>query len=181
MMLGGPLDPAECVIRAGQYGYALVDADEYDRIRQHVWRAAGGYMKAEIDGVWVLMHHFVLPPPPGFVVDHINHVKLDNRKCNLRVCTPTQNLFNRLPVGRTSQFRGVSLDKKTGKWKAGISRNSKWKHLGYYSTETEAAQAYNEVAIEYHGEFATLNDVETGTIATRRLSLHQRIGNSKQS
>jgi len=31
--------------------------------------------------------------------------------------------------------------------------------LGYYITKEEAAQAYNEAALKYHGEFALLNKI----------------------
>lgn len=33
------------------------------------------------------------------------------------------------------------------------------KFLGQYSSEEEAAEAYNNAAAKYHGEFARLNDL----------------------
>lgn len=43
----------------------------------------------------LFMHHMVLAPGPGEMVDHINGNKLDNRRCNLRIATRSQNGLNR--------------------------------------------------------------------------------------
>jgi hypothetical protein len=42
---------------------------------------------------------------------------------------------------------------------ARIGLNGKIIHIGYFTSEVEAAKAYNEKAIEYYGEFANLNKV----------------------
>lgn len=41
------------------------------------------------------LHRFIVNCPKGKVVDHINHDKNDNRRCNLRICTQKENLRNR--------------------------------------------------------------------------------------
>ena len=65
--------------------------------------------------VYLKMHHAILgKPPQGYVVDHINGNRLDNRRCNLRFVTHQQNAFNtrkhRVENG-TSRFKGVSYMK----------------------------------------------------------------------
>ena len=65
-------------------------------------------------------------------VDHINHNTLDNRKCNLRVVTKSQNTMNQ-------NFKGVS--KYGCKWYAHIKINQKMLNLGYYLDEEEALYA----------------------------------------
>ena len=67
---------------------------------------------------------------------------------------------------KTSQYRGVDYDihadaGKNGKrWRAQICVNYKKIGLGRFSTEIEAALAYNDAASHYFGERAKLNEVE---------------------
>lgn len=62
---------------------------------------------------------------------------------------------------RTSIYVGVSFAKHANKWKAQIkpSKNKSNKHIGYFTTELEAAEAYNDAAKKFHGEFATINKI----------------------
>ncbi len=103
----------------------------------------------------------------GLEVDHINHSRLDNRKANLRPATRGENQWN-VPKLRTNStgYKGVSLDKRRGKYIAQIRLNEKHVHLGQYLTPEAAALAYNRAAREHHGEFAYLNRVKLalGTI-----------------
>jgi hypothetical protein len=90
-------------------------------------------------------------------IDHINCVKSDNRIANLRPCTKSANGQNtRKRPNLTSQYKGVSLRRLTGKWKAGIDAGGRKLHLGYYDTQEAAYAAYCEAARKHHGEFARL-------------------------
>ena len=62
-------------------------------------------------------------------------------------------------IGRktSSQYKGVTLEKKSGKWIAQIRIDGKRKYLGIFTSEEEAAMAYDLKAEEAHGEFAVLN------------------------
>lgn len=86
--------------------------------------------------------------------DHKDNNTQNNKLDNLRQATRQQNLFN-----QKSELKGVSLDKRRGKWKSYITVNYKQKWLGYFETQHEAALAYNSAATEYFGEFANLNEV----------------------
>lgn len=90
-------------------------------------------------------------------IDHINHNGLDNRKTNIRMCTPAQNMKNMTSDRGTSKYKGVSWRECYHKWVAQIGVDNKKVHIGHYSDEKEAAIAYNEAAKKYFGEFALLN------------------------
>lgn len=55
------------------------------------------------------------------------------------------------PVKASSEFKGVSWNKEKKKWRAGITVLGKYKHIGYYGKEEEAARAYDETVKELFG------------------------------
>ncbi len=91
------------------------------------------------------------------LIDHKNMNGLDNRKCNLRICTHSQNGMNREGQGGSSIYKGVCWNNNYQKWRAQIKLNYKLIHLGDFNNEIEAAKAYNVAAKKYFGEFAWLN------------------------
>lgn len=107
----------------------------------------------------ILMHRQILNAPPGLLVDHSNTNSLDNRRSNLRLATPSQNSCNsRRDKSKTySRYRGVSFCKRKQKWFAAIRNQGRKLWLGYFDNEIDAALAYNQAAIKYHGDFARLN------------------------
>ena len=93
-------------------------------------------------------------------VDHVNGNALDNRRCNLRLCSHAENGCNyHCRSGRryTSVFKGVSWYKRYGKWVARITVGRRLMFLGYFADERAAAMAYNAAAERLHGAFACLN------------------------
>lgn len=91
-------------------------------------------------------------------VDHASGDRLDNRRVNLRPCTHAENQRNQGPSSRNaSGYKGVSLYKRDGTYRASIAAHGRRRHLGYYSNPVEAARAYDAAARELHGEFARTN------------------------
>ena len=119
-----------------------------------------GYVMIQLNKETKLMLHRAILGEVEYFVDHINGNKLDNRKCNLRQATKNQNEHNTpMRATNTSGYKGVSWAKQNKKWQAQITVNSKHKHLGFHTTKEAAARAYNRAALEYHGEFAYLNEI----------------------
>ena len=93
-----------------------------------------------VHGVW-----------PKDQIDHINHVKTDNRMVNLREVTRSENQKNRtLNVGSKSGVAGVRWRKQMGKWESNIRVNGKDLYLGCYASK-EKAIARREMANILHG------------------------------
>ena len=150
--------------------FALVDDEDYEELSQYRWNAQK-WMRSRITyaqrsvradgkrGV-VLMHRQVMDAAKGSRVDHINHNGLDNRRCNLRFCTHSQNLHNsRKQKGTTSKYKGVIWDNQGNRWRAGASFKGKTVFLGSFHDEESAARAYNDWLAENAPEFGTFNDV----------------------
>jgi len=142
--------------------FALVDDRDYEELSKHKWYYEHGYARRDYQIAGkrhrVYMHKLIAGTPDGMHTDHINGDKLDNRAENLRVCSASENQMNsEKNKNSSSKYKGVSFYKRDEKWQAGIMLNRKDIYLGRFTSEIEAAKAYNEAAINYFGEFAKLN------------------------
>jgi hypothetical protein len=96
-------------------------------------------------------------------VRHVNGDPLDCRRANLVVRTPKQRARNARKMkainGRTptSQFKGVHWETQTKAWRARIRIDGKTRNLGRFGDQVAAAQAYDEAARKWFGEYAWLN------------------------
>lgn len=83
---------------------------------------------------------------------------------NCRWVTKQQNSFNRSGKRTAkSKYKGVCIrnDNQQKPYRARIMINKKAINIGNFKTETEAAIAYNQKAIELFGEYAFLNEIDT--------------------
>ena len=80
------------------------------------------------------------------VVNHIDLDKTNNKLDNLEIVTNREN-SNRKHLKSTSKYIGVHWNKEDKKWKSGIMINGKTKHLGYFTSELEASQAYQKALL----------------------------------
>lgn len=145
---------------------ALIDEEDWPLVAEYRWRHqrtphGSGYVVAHTKRVGgkrqtVAMHRVILRPGPGQWVDHANHDGLDNRRCNIRLCTPSQNAQNRRRIRGSIPLRGVSK-RPDGKFQAAIRANGDGYFLGSFDTAVAAALAYDAAARILHGEFGHLN------------------------
>lgn len=140
-----------------------IDLDDWRRLRHHTWTTnTAGYIRRyngnRLQKGHIFLHNDVMgPAPEDHVVDHINGVKSDNRRCNLRFLTRSQNTHNsHVPCG-VSRFFGVGWENKVQRWQARIRVNGVLHILGYGDTEEEAARLYDVGALQFHGAVARLN------------------------
>jgi len=119
-------------------------------------------------GKTIFMHRQIMHAPQGMVVDHIDGSGLNNHPRNLRLCTRRQNAYNSRSASGSSQYKGVTYDKATGKWRASINHQGKHHHLGLFDTERQAARAYDAKARELFGPYAYLNFPEETQALDRR-------------
>ena len=142
----------------------------------------------------ILMHRLLVNAELGQYVDHIDGDGLNNQRDNLRLCSHLQNCRNRKKCVREpvlpgySHYAGVSSRSRWHKepkwvWMAGIYINGKYKLLGTFENELDAAKAYDNAALEFFGEFANLNfggaqgytNVDWDRIDRERIPLKERM------
>ena len=159
MIVGIVLD--KCVVTLVDHE----DAELFERFRWHVrWCSGKPYVYTSI-----YLHRLIAGRTSGDnqLVDHKDGNSLNNAKANLRTATVSQNAKNkRKQKGGTSKYKGVRFLKRpegcwlARPWLASIFVKGRSITLGYFATEEEAAQQYNEAAREHYGEFAWLNKIE---------------------
>jgi hypothetical protein len=118
-----------------------------------------GYLLVSVGALVLRAHrvawamHFGTEPPK--MLDHINGNGMDNRISNLRAATPAQNQSNRC-VRRDSSIglKGVVLHRSTGKYRARLWIDGKFRSLGLHDTPEAAHAAYLAEAKREHGEYA---------------------------
>lgn len=150
------------VIPLTQGAVAIVDeADYWDLIKFPWCLQSGGYAcrRERISRTMILMHRQSMGETNGMEIDHLNHKRLDNRRCNLRPATRFQNSCNTIRSDGRSIYKGVYHDER-GSFAARITWNKKCISIGRFDTEKDAARAYNAFAKLLHGEFGILNDVD---------------------
>jgi hypothetical protein len=123
---------------------------------RHLWYAARYEKRKRI-----YMHREILKTKPGQETDHRDGNGLNNWRKNLRNGTHQQNLIARIRTRpfKSSKFRGVTWDSFTGKWYAKTTFNGKTVNLGRFSSEVDAAEAFNNFARKNYGSWANINSL----------------------
>jgi hypothetical protein len=115
----------------------------------------------------IVAEAFIPNPENKETVNHIDCDKTNNHVSNLEWLSNEENIQHSVENGRyeyrderkrlgrrkqkgnyTSQYYGVSFDKRCNKWFSQITVNGKKSFLGYFDDESDAAQAYINKATE---------------------------------
>ena len=126
-------------------------------------RKSSGYLYVRVHGGIYPVHRVVMLMCYGFYgegleVDHINHVRNDNRLFNLRFATRSENMRNKsVSSNNTLGIMGVFFSKARKKYIAQIHIKGKNIYLGAVETLEGAAEARRQADRKYkfnnnHGE-----------------------------
>ena len=127
----------------------LIDPEDDERFfERHIGLVSKGYCVIRHKK----LHRLIMDAPDDKQVDHINCNKLDNRKCNLRLCSNQQNCCNR--DGKKGRDLPKGVCKSKNKFRSGIMVNGTRIYLGNFDTPEEAHAAYCAASRNYHGEFS---------------------------
>lgn len=118
-----------------------------------------GYPHGSVFGSYVQAHRVAWAVHhgewPRDQIDHINNDRSDNRMCNLREATNSQNHMNKpKSVANSSGHKGVSPTKCGKKWRVRVKVNGKMKQYGEFLRIEDAVARYAEVSAMLHGEFS---------------------------
>lgn len=116
-----------------------------------------GYVRIRLDNKTYLAHRLVwlylYGRWPVEQLDHINGIRADNRRVNLRECNQSQNMANsRGHLKAIVAYKGVYKNRQNS-YRAELIHEGKRYNLGCYLTPEEAKHAYDLKAKELQGEF----------------------------
>lgn len=155
---------------------AIIDDNDFEELSKYNWtRNKSGYVyrmrtKEERNDPnfpkTILLHRQimnVLKESRKIIIDHKDHDKLNNQRTNLRLCNQSLNGINKRTFNKETGYKGVQPAFKT-RFRATITKDKVYYRLGIFKTAEEAAQAYNDKAIELYGEFAFLNEIRKPSV-----------------
>jgi hypothetical protein len=141
--------------------FVEIDVEDLEHISGYFWRInSNGYAVTGRAERTILMHRMLTGAKKGQLVDHASGDGLNNRRSNMRICTPAENSRNRrIAKSNKSGYKGVYADRSRQRvrWRAQIRVDDTTVRLGSFPTAELAYEAYCEAATQYHGEYARLS------------------------
>lgn len=141
------------LIKLTQDKETLVDDQDFLWLNQYKWQYSQGYASTNHKK----MQNLIMNPPRGLYVDHIDGNPLNNQRSNLRLATNQENTTSKKKTTKPKQSKYKGVCQNRERWLACLHQNGKKINIGTYSTEEEAAIAYDLKAIEIFKEFAKTN------------------------
>jgi len=114
-----------------------------------------GYIIIRFNCKYYKAHHlawlYIYGKFPNGEIDHINHIRNDNRIINLRCISRLENMHNQsMYKTNKSGFTGVTWHKRDKKWVAHIRINNKRIHLGNFVNIDDAILARKKANDRYN-------------------------------
>lgn len=148
-----------CSLR--RYTTVFVDDDDFEKVTQYKYfiKTKGDIYTKGAPGGEQSLGTLILGRKSGFIVDHINRNKSDNRKENLRHVNAFESAQNKPKrKDNSTGFRGVILDKRSGKCYAQLGHYGIYYRKPYRNTIIEAAIDYNNL-VQQHNSLSPLNEI----------------------
>lgn len=151
------------VVLSNSNKVAIVDDEDFEKVSKHTWylekSRSKSYPRSRVNGKLVRLHRFLLKNVnPKTPIDHIDNNTLNNRRKNLRIVTPGQNITRGHKTKSATGFRGVYFH--SGKYAVYVGSGKGRRYGGFYDNVEAAARSYNKIAKELYGECAILNEVD---------------------
>lgn len=148
---------------------ALISMEDAERVCKYKWYVTKGkwsnYAQTEQvqieDSKSTYLHRFILNPVYNLYVHHRNNNGLDCRRSNIEISSRSDNARkSSLRPNKTAKYRGVYFYKSRNKYIAEITIDYKKTYLGSFSSEEEAALAYNNAVMSLLGPGYLLNVIK---------------------
>lgn len=163
-----------CIIPLSGGKTSICDKSDFKIISKHIWYAAKSANSDDLFYAYsnvklksgekrtIKMHRIILDLKESEIADHKNHDGLDNRRENLRMCSLSQNAYNkRIQRNNSSGYVGVHWMEKIKKYEAYFWINKKKHKVGYFKDLEEAVFERNKAVKTHHGEFANIQEIKS--------------------
>lgn len=164
-------DYAIIKINNNQLGFldCLIDTEDIEKVKDYYWNVridkrhnstvyVESFKRINNKHTRIHLHRLLVDCTQGYVIDHINHNGLDNRKQNLRIITQSQNCLNRrckhYSYNKRDKYYAVYYKKKT---------------IARFKTEQEALNysKYIDDLIQ-NGHWEVLKNLKTICLSNRK-------------
>lgn len=117
-------------------------------------KCSSGHLQVRVNGRLHLVHRIcytlISGKPPLQYVDHINGIKSDNRKANLRDVSKAENCQNLKGPMKSGSSGYLGVTRNGRNWKCSVSENGKQKYLGTFKSKEDAYQVFLQYKRSIH-------------------------------
>jgi len=145
-------------------GEAFVSLGDIPLVAAHRWRKhRGGYVGTKVGGRAVIMHRMLMSAPAHLEVDHVDGVRHNNQRENLRLVTKKEQAQNKkVRADSLTGFRSVTFERTKGLYRVisttnGVRRGHRHKRLEDAVAEAKALRAEH---MTHHNESRSSRDPE---------------------